>query len=131
MPETFLQSKKTFLSGATTELEEELRTRNLTAISLVALGNLASTESRVADHIASSTILRDIVDTLAKDPNIHLRQQFSRVLANLAAHNNPVINKRIQTKVGLDGFKVILRGSDPSVQFNIARAMTAMVCDSK
>ena len=123
-------TKKDLLAG-TANLEEISRDqRQITSISLVALANLAAQDSRAAEHISRSSILREVTDTLAKDNHdIVVKQQVSRLTAAMANHSDVQVNGRIQSQVGMAGFLILLKEGDTNVYYNVARTLAALVKD--
>mmetsp|Transcript_2757 Transcript_2757/g.3402 ORF Transcript_2757/g.3402 Transcript_2757/m.3402 type:complete len:449 (+) Transcript_2757:566-1912(+) len=132
MSATELLTKDSILKGASfNEIEEESKSRRVTAISLLALGNLASTERKVADHFARTTVLRELMDTITSNPsNLLVNQQAARALAAMASHFDSNINKRIQSLVGIEGLTLLVKESkDESVQFNVSRCLASLVME--
>jgi len=124
-------TKKDLLSGRKSDLEDvESDHRHLTIISLISLGNLAAQDLKVADHVARTNVLRELIFTLSKDnTDQELKQQVSRLAASMSAHADLATNKRMQTQVGLEGLSLLLEDGDGSVQYNVARCLASMVRD--
>ena len=129
MPATELLTKDAILKGASFQsIEMESEERKLTEIALAALGNLTLANRSVAEDIARTNLLREVMDFLNSKPTLNIRIQMSRLIANLAAHNNSMIKNRIQTLVGIDGMMTILgTDSNGSTQYNVARCLGYLV----
>lgn len=112
------------------DIQNEQKQLKLTTISLVALGNLASTDRQIATQIARTTMFREVIETISHRESLQLYQQAARAISCVTRHNDTTINRRIQTLVGLDGFKTLLNINDNAVYFYCAKSLASLVLES-
>ena len=118
--------------GELNDLEVFDETKVLTIISLVGLTNLSSSNLTAAQNQYSNFFIRDLVEAYKNDQhhNVIFQKQLARYLASLAYHEDLIINKRLLSQVGVDGFDRILEEADEDIIFNVATCFASLTKES-
>lgn len=100
--------------------------KNLTIISLAALGNLGIKDLTVAEHVVRSFLIREILQTLKSYPNMIMRDQTARLVSILSNHGDTFVNKRLLALVGVEGFLTLYQNSSESTKFFICSSIASL-----